>query len=133
MSELDIDEEDEVASEQTVMSPKKAAKADTGQELDRGIDEDDEEDTASDSWSDDDSDDEDHALVRTVSVRDVEIKARASEENMTDYFQLEKPTVIEVGDVVEAEHKTDAIVVTVASAILTPPESPEEVVVSPAS
>jgi hypothetical protein len=107
------------------------------------------EDTASDSWSEyDNSDDDDHALVRTVSGRpittDVEVRAqersnpKVMTQNVEDYFQLDhvKPIVFGVGQVLDPEEvqlhveddKKEAIVsVTVASAILTPPTSPDEI------
>jgi hypothetical protein len=158
VSELNIsDDENEAASpvqDRTLAGPNEPAKDNVGgghEELDG--EELDDEDTASDSWSeyDDGSDDDDHALVRTVSGRplstDVGISARggsnaaSTKENGEDYFQLDhpKPTVIAVGDVLDlgeveqhgGDYKTDTIVsVTVTSATLTPPTSPEEIVIS---
>ena len=156
-SELNIsDDENEAASavqDRTIAGPNGPANDNVGggqEELDgEGLDD---EDTASDSWSeyDDGSDDDDHALMRTVSgwalSTDVGISARegsnsaSTKENVEDYFQLDHPksTVIAVGDVLDlgqveqhgGDYKTDTIVsVTVTSATLTPPTSPEEIVI----
>jgi len=161
VSELDIsnDENEEASPVQNriLADPSEPAKDNVAgghEELDgEGLDD---EDTASDSWSeyDDASDDDDHALVRTQSGRplstDVEISTRggsnaaSTKGNEEDYFQLDhlKPTAIAVGEVLDlgevkqygGDYKTDTIVsVTVASAILTPPASPEEIVIGHAS
>lgn len=158
VSELNVsDDENEPTSHiqnQTLTGPNKPTTNIVGgghKELDG--EELDDEDTASDSWSeyDDGSDDDDHALVRTVSGRplstDIGISKRrenniaSTKDSGVDYFQLDHPksTVIAAGNVLalgeveqhERDQKTDTIInVMVTAAALTPPTSPEEIVIT---
>jgi hypothetical protein len=112
----------------------------------------DDEDTASDNWSECDSTNDDyHALERTISGRPSATHAeletqggsnsKPTTEHAEDYFhfELSGPKVIAVGEVLNLgeiepqgeDYKKDAIVsVTVASEVLTPLASPDEIELS---